>query len=64
MAKALHFVGLAVILGSILGHIAIGFVPGARDQAQAMLFGRQAIVIATWWLTIRGSRSWRRPDSL
>jgi hypothetical protein len=54
MAKALHFVGLAMFLGSILGHITIGFVPGARDQAQAMLFGRQAIEIATWSLTIPG----------
>jgi hypothetical protein len=31
MAKTLHFVGLAMFLGNILGHIAIGFVPGARD---------------------------------
>ncbi|MFN3625602.1 MAG: DUF2269 family protein [Hyphomicrobium sp.] len=54
MAKALHFVGLAMFFGSILGHIAIGFVPGARDQAQAMLFGRQAIEIATWSLTVPG----------
>lgn len=54
MAKALHFVGLAMFLGSILGHIAIGFVPGARDQAEAMLFGRQAIEIATWSLTVPG----------
>jgi hypothetical protein len=54
VAKALHFVGLAMFLGSILGHISIGFVPGARDQAQAMLFGRQAIEIATWSLTVPG----------
>lgn len=54
MAKALQFVGLAMFLGSILGHIAIGFVPGARDQAQPMLFGRQAIEIATWSLTVPG----------
>jgi hypothetical protein len=53
-AKALHFIGLAMFLGSILGHIAIGFVPGAKDQPQAMLFGRQAIEIATWSLTIPG----------
>jgi Predicted integral membrane protein (DUF2269) len=54
IAKALHFVGLAMFLGSILGHVAIGFVPGAKDQAQAMLFGRQAIEIATRSLTIPG----------
>ena len=54
VAKALHFLGLAMFLGSILGHISIGFVPGAKDQAQVMLFGRQAIEIATWSLTIPG----------
>jgi hypothetical protein len=53
-AKVLHFVGLAMFLGSILGHITIGFVPGAKDQTQAMLFGRQAIEIATWSLTVPG----------
>jgi hypothetical protein len=54
VAKALHLLGLAMFLGSILGHISIGFVPGAKDQPQAMLFGRQAIEIATWSLTIPG----------
>jgi hypothetical protein len=53
-AKAVHLVGLAMFLGSILGHITIGFVPGAKEQAQAMLLGRQAIDIATWTLTIPG----------
>jgi hypothetical protein len=52
VAKALHLLGLAMFLGSILGHVSIGFVPGAKDQAQAMLFGRQAIEIATWSLTV------------
>jgi hypothetical protein len=51
---ALHFVELAMFLGSILGHVSIGFVPGTNDPAQAMLFGRQAIEIATWSLTIPG----------
>ena len=54
IAKALHFLGLAMFLGSVLGHVSIGFVPGARDQADAMLFGRQAIEIATWGLTVPG----------
>jgi hypothetical protein len=54
IAKALHLIGLAMFLGSILGHITIGLVPGAKDQAQAMLFGRQAIQIATWSVTIPG----------
>jgi hypothetical protein len=70
IAKALHLVGLAMFLGSILGHISVGFVPGAKDRAEAMLFGRQAIEIATWSLTVPGlallvvtglvhDRSWR-----
>jgi hypothetical protein len=54
VAKALHLLGLAMFLGSILGHVSIGFVPGAKDQVQAMLFGRQAIEIATWSLTVPG----------
>jgi hypothetical protein len=31
IAKALHFLGLAMFLGSILGHASIGFLPGAKD---------------------------------
>ena len=52
-AKALHLIGLAMFLGSILGHISVGFLPGA-GEAQAILFGRQAIAVATWWLTLPG----------
>ena len=54
MAKALHFVGLAMFLGSSLSHISLGFVPGARDPARAMLFWRQGIEIATDSLTVPG----------
>lgn len=54
IAKALHLLGLAMFLGSILGHVSVGFVPGAKDQAQPMLFARQAIEIATWSLTVPG----------
>jgi hypothetical protein len=54
ITKALHLVGLAMFLGSILGHISIGFLPGAHERAEAMLIGRQAIEIATWALTIPG----------
>ncbi len=55
-AKALHLIGLAMFLGSILGHIGIGIglVPGAGDAASTLLFGRQAITVATWWLTLPG----------
>jgi TPR repeat protein len=34
-AKALHLLGLAMFLGSILGHVTIGFAPGARDRQRA-----------------------------
>ena len=54
IVKGLHFLGLAMFLGSILGHITIGLVPGANTQPQAMLVGRQAIQIATWSLTVPG----------
>jgi hypothetical protein len=54
IAKALHFVGLAMFLGSILSHVSLGFVPGARDPARAMLFWRQGIEIATNSLTVPG----------
>jgi hypothetical protein len=50
-----------MFLGSILGHITLGFVPGTKDQAQAMLFGRQAMEIATWSLTVPGWHSLQRP---
>lgn len=54
IARGLHFLGLAMFLGSILGHITLGLVPGANNQPQAMLVGRQAIQIATWSLTVPG----------
>jgi hypothetical protein len=50
----MHLIALAMFLGSILSHVAIGFVPGANHPAQTMLFGRQAIEIATWSVTIPG----------
>lgn len=53
-AKALHLVGLAMFLGSILGHITLGLVPSVADDPAALLFTRQAIEIATWALTISG----------
>lgn len=54
IAKALHFVGLAMFLGSILAHVSLGFVPGAKDPGQAMVFWRQGIEIATRSLTVPG----------
>ncbi len=52
-AKALHLIGLAMFLGSVFGHITVGFIPAVEDPA-GLLFGRQAIGIATWALTIPG----------
>jgi hypothetical protein len=54
IAKALHFVGLAMFLGSILAHVSLGFVPGVKDPTQAMVFWRQGIEIATRSLTVPG----------
>ncbi|MEO5336692.1 MAG: DUF2269 family protein [Magnetospirillum sp. WYHS-4] len=52
--KVLHLLGLAMFLGSILGHIAQGFVPGSASDPAAMLIGRQAIEVATRGLTLPG----------
>ena len=54
IAKALHLIGLAMFLGSILGHITLGLIPSVADDPTALLFARQAIEIATWALTIPG----------
>lgn len=54
ITRALHFVGLAMFLGSILAHVSLGFVPGAKDPSQAMVFWRQGIEIATASLTVPG----------
>ncbi len=35
--KALHLIGMVMFLGSILGHITLGFVPGAQDDAHTAL---------------------------
>jgi hypothetical protein len=54
ITKALHFIGLAMFLGSVFGHITIGLIPGADQHPQTMLFARQAIEIATIYVTIPG----------
>lgn len=53
-AKALHLIGLAMFLGSILGHITVGLIPSVAEDPAALLFARQAIEIATWALTVPG----------
>jgi hypothetical protein len=52
--KVIHIVGLAMFLGSIFAHIAAGFVPGAADNPPAMLAARQAIALATRYVTVPG----------
>ncbi len=52
--KVIHILGVAMFLGSIFAHIATGQVPGAADNPPAMLFGRQAIELATRYVTLPG----------
>ena len=52
--KVIHILGVAMFLGSIFAHIATGHVPGAADNPPAMLFARQAIELATRYVTLPG----------
>lgn len=52
--KALHLLGVVMFFGSILGHVSVGLVPGARDDPQTALVVRQAIDVATNSLTVPG----------
>ncbi len=52
--KVIHILGVAMFLGSIFGHIATGQVPGAANNPPAMLFARQAIELATRYVTLPG----------
>ncbi len=52
--KTLHIVGMALFLGSIFAHIAAGRVPGAETEPAAMVFVRQAIDLATRYVTVPG----------
>ena len=52
--KVIHIAGVTMFLGSIFGHIATGLLPGAADNPPAMLFARQAIEIATRYVTVPG----------
>ncbi len=52
--KILHIVGTALFLGSIFAHIAAGRVPGAETEPAAMVFARQAIDLATRYVTLPG----------
>lgn len=52
--KAMHILGAAMFLGSILGHITVGFVPGIMEDPDTLLVGRQAIELATLYVTLPG----------
>ena len=54
IAKALHLIGLAMFLGSILGHIVAGLIPAADTDPEVILHVRQEIRLATLYLTIPG----------
>lgn len=51
--RILHIVGLAMFLGSILGHIVLSSLPVSGDP-QAFLFVRMAIIRETHALTLPG----------
>lgn len=52
--KALHLIGLAMFLGSILAHISVGLIPGMRNEPATILIGRHAIDVATSFVTLPG----------
>lgn len=52
--KALHLIGLAMFLGSILAHISVGLIPGMRSDPATILVGRHAIDLATSFVTLPG----------
>lgn len=52
--KALHLIGLAMFLGSILAHISVGLIPGMRSEPATILVGRHAVDVATSFVTLPG----------
>jgi hypothetical protein len=52
--KVIHFIGLAMFLGSVFAHISVNAVPGVGTDPAATLTARQAIVAATTWVTLPG----------
>ena len=52
--KAIHIVGVALFPGSIFAHIATGRTPAALTDPAATLFSRQAIDLATRYVTVPG----------
>jgi len=54
IARVLHFIGLALFLGSIFGHIALQAIPGSTGESETILFLRTATVVTTRLLTVPG----------
>jgi len=54
LARLLHFIGLAMFLGSIFGHIALGALPGAEADAHSVVLSSLAVVHTTKTLTLPG----------
>lgn len=45
--KALHLLGMVMFFGSILGHITLGFVPGAQERAKRFRFFVRSMYLQT-----------------
>ncbi len=54
LLKSLHLLGAIMFFGSVLGHVTTGFIPAAKTDPQTALVVRQAIDVATTYLTIPG----------
>ena len=54
LLRFLHFVGLAMFLGSLFGHIALSALPGAEADAHSVVLSSVAIVHTTRALTLPG----------
>lgn len=53
--KGLHLVGMALFLGSIPGHVILGFAqPGGEIPAPGIVFAREMVKIATLFVTTPG----------
>jgi len=54
LLRLLHFIGLAMFLGSIFGHIVLGMLPGAETDRPTIVLVRAAIALLTQVLTVPG----------
>jgi hypothetical protein len=54
LVKVIHFIGIAMFLGSILGYIVMGIVMGSETDVLKVHLHRQFIQRITWSLTVPG----------